>query len=178
MNAIIRPITADDVAHIAAIHAASWKSAYVGMLREKFLQSDLVANRVDLWSRRLASKPQEHFGFIAQAGAHLIGFTFAFGDEDPNWGTQLDNLHVLPEHKGNGVGKALLSSVATACRERCKSDALFLWVYEANVAARSFYASLGAQCGERLVIPAPGGGEVAELRYSWPTVGQLLQRLP
>jgi ribosomal protein S18 acetylase RimI-like enzyme len=178
MNTVVRAITSEHISEIATVHAASWRSAYRGVLRDEFLQSDLVANRTGLWSRRLLNKPQRHFGFISLVDDKVVGFAFAFGDEDEKWGTQLDNLHVLPEYKGQGLGKKLLSAIARTCVEQCELPALHLWVYEANTQGQAFYASFGAQRGERLVIQAPGGGEVAELRYVWPSAQALAQCLP
>lgn len=169
MRSVLYTITAEHIAEIAAIHATSWRSAYRGVLRDEFLQSDLVRNRTELWSRRLLNKPQRHFGFISRVDDRAVGFAFAFGDEDDEWGTQLDNLHVVPEYKGQGIGKQLLSAIATTCVAQCQQPTLHLWVYEANTQAQEFYARLGAQRGERLVIQAPGGGEVPEYRYYWPS---------
>ena len=47
---------------------------------------------------------------------------------------------------------------------------LYLWVYELNVRTRAYYERLGARQIERAVIPAPGSGTVAELRYAWPDI--------
>ena len=41
-----------------------------------------------------------------------VGFAFASLDEDPTWGTLLDNLHLLPSHQGTGIGRGLLAAVA------------------------------------------------------------------
>jgi len=49
-------------------------------------------------------------------------------------------------------------------------EGLYLWVYELNTRTRAYYERLGAQPIERAVIPAPGGGTVAEWRYAWPDV--------
>jgi GNAT superfamily N-acetyltransferase len=174
---MIRPITVRDIDLVAFVHSTSWRSSYRSMLRDDFLDSDLEANRRILWAKRLLERPANHFGFIALDNDSPVGFAFAFGDEDPRWGTQLDNLHVLPNQKGKGLGKALLKSVCCMCMQANYSARLFLWVYEANASAQAFYARLGAKRGERKVIQAPGGGEVAELRFSWSSVEILAAKL-
>lgn len=173
MTFVIRPITLHDIESVAALHAASWRSAYRGMLRDEFLDSDLESNRRVLWTKRLTDMAGTHFGFIALDNGGPVGFAFAFGDEDPIFGTQLDNLHVLPELKGKGIGTTLLRSVCKTCAQLTRSPGLYLWVYEQNIAAQAFYTRLGAERGERKVIQAPGGGEVAEYCYAWSNIQTL-----
>jgi hypothetical protein len=50
---------------------------------------------------------------------------------------------------------------------------MFLWVFEANVRARDFYARLGATVVERAVVEPPGGGSLAEWRYAWSNIDDL-----
>jgi ribosomal protein S18 acetylase RimI-like enzyme len=177
MNPIIRPINSNDVAAIAAIHSASWRSAYRGMLREDFLNGDLESNRVQLWKKRLTLMPPEHFGYLAINSGEAIGFAFAFADYDPRWGTQVDNLHVLPNFKGQGLGKGLLTNLCEYAQATYPQSGLYLWVYEQNAAARAFYESLDGESVERAVVQAPGGGEVAEWRYAWPNAMRILAAL-
>jgi GNAT superfamily N-acetyltransferase len=177
MNPIIRLINSNDVAAIAAVHAASWRSAYRGMLREDFLNGDLESNRVTLWEKRLSPLPSEHFGCLAIYDREPIGFAFAFAAYDPHWGTQVDNLHVLPAFKGRGLGKGLLANLCEYAHAAHPHIGVYLWVYEKNLAARAFYESLGGKPVERTVVQAPGGGEVAEWRYAWPSAMRILEVL-
>ena len=177
MNAVIRPINYDDVADVASIHAASWRSAYRGILRDEFLDGDLVANRTEVWERRLSSLSTKHFGYLAVDAGQSIGFVFAFGEQDDKWGTLIDNLHVLPSHKGRGLGKRLLASLCVHASTALPDVALYLWVFEQNTVARKFYESMGGELVERTVTVAPGGGEVAEWRCVWPSAGRMLEVL-
>jgi GNAT superfamily N-acetyltransferase len=177
VSQIIRLIDSKDVAAVASVHAASWRAAYRGMLREDFLNGDLDANRAELWKKRLTPLPQEHFGFLAIEAQRPIGFSFAFGAHDARWGTLVDNLHVLPEFKGRGLGRRLLTHLCEQAHAAHPDIGLYLWVYEQNSAARAFYDRLGGECAERAVIEAPGGGEVAEWRYVWPNAKRVLAAL-
>jgi ribosomal protein S18 acetylase RimI-like enzyme len=177
VNTIIRPIDSNDVVAVASVHAASWRSAYRGILRDEFLDGDLVADRVALWAKRLSPLPQENFGYLAFEAEQPIGFAFAFGVHDPHWGTLVDNLHVLPRLKGRGLGKRLLVNLCERANAAHPNAGLYLWVYERNTAARGFYETLGGEPVERAVIQAPGGGEVAEWRYAWPSAKRGLEAL-
>ena len=77
-----------------------------------------------------------------QAGA-IRGFACAFLEADPEWGCLLDNLHVVPELKGKGLGTQLMTAVAERVWRSNPYGRLHLWAYEQNLAARRFYERLG-----------------------------------
>ncbi|XP_057677721.1 thialysine N-epsilon-acetyltransferase-like isoform X2 [Corythoichthys intestinalis] len=56
----------------------------------------------------------------------------------------LEDLYVMPEYRGFGIGKSLLSTVAKVAKER-PCARLQLSVLEWNVPSRDFYARRGAQ---------------------------------
>ena len=177
MEPIIRRVRAQDAFVLASIHAASWRSAYRGMLRDDFLDGDLIQNRLSLWTKRLTPIPPGHFGCVAHKADEPAGFAFAFGAHDPEWGTQVDNLHVLPKERGRGLGKQLLLDLVMQANLTYPGVGLYLWVYESNHSARRFYDTLQGQAVERAVIEAPGGGAVAEWRYVWRQPKALIEAL-
>lgn len=69
--------------------------------------------------------------------------------------------------QGQGIGKALMQAAATWIEKNYPAAGMYLWVYEANAAARRFYESLGASNAERAVKENPGGGFANSLRYVW-----------
>ena len=177
MQALLRPLAESDIEVVARIHAASWRSAYRGMLQDEFLDGDLEANRAVLWTKRLSPMPRGHFGYLASYKNQPVGFAFAFGEHDTQWGTQVDNLHVLQEFRCRGIGSMLLASVAAQAVETHGHLGIYLWVYERNLAARKYYEGIGAVAVERAVITPPGGGMVSEWRYTWPSAAALLSAL-
>jgi GNAT superfamily N-acetyltransferase len=177
VNSIIRPINGNDVAAVASVHAASWRNAYRGILRDEFLDGALDLDRESLWKERLLPLPRNHFGYLAIEAEQAVGFAFAFGAHDTEWGTLVDNLHVLPSYKGRGLGKRLLASLCEHAYAVQPQAGVHLWVYEQNTAARGFYESIGGEPVERVVIQPPGGGEAAEWRYAWPNAKRVLEAL-
>src|SRR4029078_3209740 len=69
----IRPIVAADAAAAAALHTASWRSAYRGMLRHEYLDGDISAERRHVWATRLETPAGTNYGFIAEAEAGPVG---------------------------------------------------------------------------------------------------------
>ena len=105
----IRPATEVDAANIAAIHAASWRDAYANILAPEFLSGCIEADRLAVWSRRLRERPPNQFVNVAlDSTRRAQAFACSYRDFDPVWGSLLDNLHVVPQARGQGIGELLL----------------------------------------------------------------------
>lgn len=79
----------------------------------------------------------------------------------------LDNLHVLPARKEQGIGSKLIAHVAFWCSETYPGKGLYLWVFERNTQATRFYERLGGVAVGNTVWIAPDDTPVKELRYAW-----------
>jgi ribosomal protein S18 acetylase RimI-like enzyme len=171
----LRPIVAADAVTVADLHTASWRSAYRGMLRDGYLDGDIASERRLAWATRLETPVDANYGFIAEsAEAGPVGFVFMLGREDATWGTLVDNLHVLPGHKGHGIGRRLLEAAADETGRRYPGERVHLFVFEANHAARRFYASVGGREVERGLVEPPGGGSQVHWRVAWDDAETLL----
>ncbi|KAB2932692.1 MAG: GNAT family N-acetyltransferase [Leptonema illini] len=106
---ILRFATVEDTEAIATLHAESWRTSYRGMLRDEYLDKDVFQDRKDLWMSRLFSPAENQCIILAEEDDELCGFICAFGNDDPRWGTLIDNLHVRQDRKGLGIGKALIA---------------------------------------------------------------------
>ncbi|HEX3912676.1 MAG TPA: GNAT family N-acetyltransferase [Steroidobacteraceae bacterium] len=172
----IRPAGPADAHAIAALHTHSWQLAYRGILRDDFLDGPLLENRRALWRERLTCAAQA--GRLVLIDEHTVGisaFACAFVNADPQWGTLLDNLHVSPKVKGQGLGRQLMREVAAwTLKEACPR--LHLWAYEQNLAARRFYERLGGVVTLRHTEPAPDGAQVNAVRYCWSDLSGLIDK--
>jgi GNAT superfamily N-acetyltransferase len=162
-----RPIVVADAATVADLHTTSWRSAYRGMLRDEYLDGDIATERRHVWAQRLGAPVESEYGFIAESQAGPVGFVFLCGRADAAWGTLVDNLHVVPDLKGRGIGRLLLDLAADETRRRFPSDRVYLYVFDRNVAARRFYASIGGREVERGIVEVPGGGSQVHWRVAW-----------
>ncbi len=129
---------------IAQLHTRSWQTAYRGILSDDFLQGPLSENRRVLWHERLAeSERADQFVLVDEQGGAMRGFACAYLEADPEWDCLLDNLHVVPDLKGQGLGRQLMTAVAEQVWRSNPHGRLHLWAYEQNLAARRFYERLG-----------------------------------
>jgi GNAT superfamily N-acetyltransferase len=172
---LIREAIASDIEGITQWHTESWRKAYRGILSDAFLDGDLIGDRRTLWQERFERPAAQQSIVVAETGGVLVGFACSFGSYDVTWGSLLENLHVGPNHKGAGIGAQLVAHVAQWCTRTQATDGLHLWVLAGNTAAQGFYQRLGGREVETSVWDAPDGNQVAELRFAWPTVAQLLK---
>ncbi len=152
-----------DTALVVSMHVESWRAAYRGILPDAYLDRELEAERAAYWHVRMAE-------LLADAGRLLIaehagapvGFVCMI-KPDETGSVLVDNLHVLPGHRGLGTGTAMLAEAARWARTH-GARALHLSVLEGNAAAIGFYESCGwrrtAREADRL-----GGIDIHALRY-------------
>ena len=171
----IRPASAADWEAVAALHAASWERAYRGIYPDEYLDGPVVEDRRGFWRAFLAEMGPDDAVFIAEDG-EPVGFACIRLRVDPA-GPLLDNLHVRPDRKGAGIGTALIARALAWLLEREPEAALQLMVWEPNLPARGYYASLGGREGERILCPTPGGGQGTEIRVRWDRAADLLARV-
>jgi GNAT superfamily N-acetyltransferase len=170
-----RRATREDTAAIATLHAESWRASYRGAYRDAFLDGDVFQDRMGVWEDRLSAPPPNQLVVVAEEEDRVLGFACAYGREDGQWGTLLDNIHVRREHQGQGAGAHLLWEVATWCRANYADCGLYLWVLAQNSQARRFYERLGATDRGGAAFVPPGGGQISSRRYAWTTVWEIPQ---
>jgi ribosomal protein S18 acetylase RimI-like enzyme len=177
----LRMAAADDAEAVALLHADSWRRHYRGAYADSFLDGDgLVANRRTTWAARLSSAAGT-VTLLAEDDAGLVGFVHVVLDDEPRWGSLVDNLHVRNGLRRSGVGTVLLREAARAVVDQAVSRRMYLWVLEQNTPAQAFYRSRGGAQVERVVCRPAGiatNGTPYKLRMSWPDAGVLLAGEP
>ncbi len=167
--------TERDADSIAALHADSWRRHYRGAYRDTYLDGDVVADRQQVWRSRLDQPKKSQFTVIARHGDEVRGFAHTILDEDPLWGSLLENLHVRSDLKTTGIGSRLLSETARRLLRLRPEGSLHLWVLDQNTAAQAFYDTRGGSRVEtQLRGPFPGGGQALGHRYHWADPTRLL----
>lgn len=169
----LRDATPADVHLIADLHVASWRDAYRTILDPAYLATKIDEERRTAWMARFADPPANEKIMIAEDRGAPAGFVCILGGEDRKWGSLVENLHVLPGAKGQGLGARLLCAAAEWSQRHFPQAGLYLWVYEANGQARGFYERMGGSPVEKKLCVGPDGRTSLDLRYHWPEVGMI-----
>jgi GNAT superfamily N-acetyltransferase len=133
----VRPIRPDDVPSVVALVrelAEYEKAVHEVRLTEEQLHE------------RLFGEAPALFGHVAEADGQVVGMALWFLNFSTWRGTHgvyLEDLYVQPAHRGTGLGKELLRTLAALCGER--GYARLEWaVLDWNTPAIEFYTKAGA----------------------------------
>jgi GNAT superfamily N-acetyltransferase len=168
----IRLADSGDAEAIARLHADSWRRHYRGAYADSFLDGDVAADRLAVWSTRLQA-PVHSRTIVAVVEEEVVGFIHVEFDQDPRWGSLVDNLHVSHRHRRTGIGSVLLGHAIRAVSEQASGEGMHLWVLEQNTAAQTFYRACGAAHVETATVSPPGGdpsrlnGTPRKWRMAW-----------
>jgi ribosomal protein S18 acetylase RimI-like enzyme len=168
----IRPAQAPDADSVARLHADSWRRHYRGAFADSYLDGDLDSDRRAAWSGRLA-RNEGAATVLAELDGRLLGFVHVVFDDDPTWGSLVDNLHVVHDQHRGGIGRRLMAHAAKAVVDGAANPTMHLFVLEQNVAAQQFYQAIGGVCVERRPTAPPQGvpgnlsGTPSSLRMAW-----------
>jgi ribosomal protein S18 acetylase RimI-like enzyme len=163
----LRPLRPGDADAVAALHATSWRSAYRGILSDAYLKEAVDADHASTWHVRLGEPRDDAFGKTAVRDGALVGFVYVTQVSDVRWGVLIDNLHVAPGARSAGIGPRLLDAAARGIDARGWGRRVHLWVHDANVRARRFYARVGGVEVEQVLKLAPDGQSLPEWRVAW-----------
>lgn len=136
-------------------------------MSDKFLDGDVILNRLQVWRHRLSDDRADQFVCLAEDGQNLVGFICAYGNEDSKWGSYIDNMHVAHERKRKGIGTALMKEATDWLKTHYPQIGVYLWVMEVNGPARRFYECLGASNAGTVDKLDPAGGSAPNCRYVW-----------
>lgn len=135
---VIRPARPEDVGLL------------LGLFRElaeyEKLEDQLQANEDRLHAALFGEHPAAE-ALIAELGGETAGYALFFPTFSTFLSIQgiwLEDLFVRPDHRGAGVGRALLSTVAAKARER-RAERLEWSALDWNELALGFYRRIGAE---------------------------------
>ena len=172
MAAVVRPARATDADQVAAVHVASWRWAYAGLLPAEELAGLSVAERADRWRARLAGtgtgRTDRGATFVADFDGRVVGFVTVGPGRDDVGGPSVGELYAIYLERGmagTGTGRRLHDAGVGWLAEKGWTQAL-LWVLRDNVRARRFYELCGWRAdGSTKTVPRPDLVDLDEVRY-------------
>ena len=171
MNFTIRKADAEDAPAIAHVHVESWKTTYAGIVSDVFLASLNKEDRALSWQEQILAR--NIFIFVAEDENGIFGFAAGgkIREEIDDYDAELYAIYLLQERQGQGAGRTLILTLASALRVKGFTSML-VWVLEQNPSV-SFYEHLGAVQIARKVINI-GGADLQELAFGWPSLDRLI----
>ena len=119
---------------------------FIRALAEYEQMADQVVATEELLAEQLFDRGGAEVLFALEDGQE-VGFALFFHNFSTflgRAGLYLEDLYVLPEHRGKGTGKALLRQLARIARER-GCGRMEWWCLDWNRPSIDFYLSLGAE---------------------------------
>lgn len=170
----LRPATTEDYKPIAVLHAVNWQHTYRGILSNQYLDDEVTEERIKFWKERLEQPAANQITTVAMMNDTIVGFSCLILNDDAQYGTLLDNLHVSVNQQKNGVGKLLMQDGAKIILAKASNHKMYLWVFETNVNARMFYERIGGICKETVIHNNNDGTKANTCRYVWEDVNIFL----
>lgn len=162
-----RSAVKNDYRAIAALHAKSWKENYRGAFSDQFLNNEVLSDRLAVWKNRLENPKKNQFIRVVEIENSFVAFICGYVDDDVEYGTLIDNLHVDSKFIGRGIGEKLMIDTAGYLVEKDKSS-MYLWVLASNDKAIRFYKRIGGKALETVNDFDIGDREITKTRYHWP----------
>jgi ribosomal protein S18 acetylase RimI-like enzyme len=162
---LIRAALPADAWPIAAVHVATWRDAYAGLLPGEVLAGLDAGERAQRWSSILAAPAEGRFVLVFEQDGRVRGFVSGGPSREQFPGGEVYAIYVDPACQGRGAGSRLLTAAARHLAQAHFTDAS-LWVLADNHAARRFYESQGWRSdGTEQPWTYPGSNAVMEVRY-------------
>jgi ribosomal protein S18 acetylase RimI-like enzyme len=174
----IRIATPDDAPALGAMHVASWRETYAGLLPDKMLAALSVEARAGMWAKIMQEPATERSTaiYLAEYQGTIIGFGSCGaqrteGLKDKGYNGEFSAIYVLREFQKRKIGARLLRAMSSDLQRR-GFNSTALWVLRGNLRARHFYEHFGGKViAEREDVR--DGAVLIELAYGWPDLKEM-----
>ncbi|MFX1501428.1 MAG: GNAT family N-acetyltransferase [Promethearchaeota archaeon] len=170
-----------DVREIAKVHVDTWKTAYQGIITEKYLQSLSYEDKEENWKQRLENPTHGAITYIVEINQDkIIGFILATLEkfnpilallQAERYKGELCALYVLKQFQHKRIGTELVKLVIKYFKKN-HVNSMITWVLKENP-YRTFYEKLGGRIlGEQSI--EIGGMKYIEVAYGWENIEVIL----
>ncbi len=160
----VKRATVQDVKIISYIHASSWKSAYRGIIPQRYLdelQDDFWVNAFQGWIE--ANTVTALLIYDQELAVGCIAYGKSRDKKLSEWG-EIVSIYLLPAYFGKGYGHKLLKAALDDLKIAGYND-VYLWVLENNEAAKKFYERNGFVFNNEKYSFAIMGKPLQDMRY-------------
>jgi ribosomal protein S18 acetylase RimI-like enzyme len=166
----VREATDADLEPVVAVKVRGWADTYGPLVDSEILRPFLDPERHRAQIRRLFLEPSGVLLVAVEREQDMV-VGFALTDLAHRPEPLLESLHVLSEHRSQGIGGRLM--IDTAMRVEARGyTSMRLTVVESNLAARRFYDRVGGVLAG-VEQDLWGSATVPGVIYRWPDVAVL-----
>lgn len=160
----VRRAQARDAAAITAVHDASWRNAYDGIIPPREL-ARMIARRGGRWWQRAIRRGASVL--VVEVGGTIAGYA-TFGPNRARELTQkgeIYELYLLPEYQGLGLGCRLFLAARRELMRAGFAGAV-VWALADNEGACRFYLNAG---GKKVARASERFGDVSlpKIAFAW-----------
>ena len=187
----VRRARPGDAAAIGAVHVATWRNVYAGVLPDDYLAGLSPVRHAVGYEQAIADRRHGHAMFVAVAtgadappgrpdtgGGAVVGFASGgrarrpgLCGEAPSGSGEVETLYLLDDYRDRGLGRRLMRAMAAhLAAVGCRSTVL--WVLRDNP-TKWFYQRLGGRAAARETIRF-AGRQVEQVAYLWDPIDILL----
>jgi ribosomal protein S18 acetylase RimI-like enzyme len=161
----VRRAEIDDVEGITAVHDASWRYAYEGLIPAQELARMIARRGPRWWSRAIRRGTAV---LVLEVGGTIAGYA-TFGPNrarDLMQKGEIYEIYLLPEYQGVGLGTQLFLAARKELARHGYETAV-VWALADNEPACRFYRNAG---GRRVARSTEQFGKMvlAKVAYAWP----------
>lgn len=165
----VRRARREDAGPIADVHVRTWQAAYRGQMPDDLLDHLDREGRARMWAEDIEVPEDRRVRvWVADADGRVVGFvaTGPSRDDDADRGAvaEVYAIYLLPEHWGQGIGRALLERAVAGMRDDGFAAAT-LWVLDTNARTRRFYEAAGWRTDGTTKTEEIGDFAAHEVRY-------------
>ena len=170
----IRRARLSDASGIAAVHVATWRSAYANLLPDDYLANLSIPRLAAYYEHGIRIGLGLHVAasYGERGAPPTLGYSSAVRCQEHQLGEgEIETLYVLDDYRDRGLGGQLLRASAKHLAQLgCRS--VFAWVLSQNP-SRYFYQHLG---GKQIAsgITMVGGENVPQIAIAWDPIETLL----
>lgn len=160
----VRKAMLADAKGIAKVHVESWKSTYVKIVPEEYLNGLSYESREQLWKDNI---PNGGVYVAETTEGKIVGFSSGGKERTgkyPNYAGELYAIYILKEYQKNGLGKLLVKPIIAELQQQNISTMLVLVLGDNS--SRHFYEALGAKKIDDIKVEF-AGKKLSELVYGW-----------
>ncbi len=158
----IRQAKSEDAEGLSRVFDAAWREAYQGIIPGLTLEK-MLARRGLRWWRSTVTRGRPLA--VLDIGQGVAGYA-SYGrcrDRARPANGEIDELYLLPEYQGVGLGRRLFRAVCNDLRAR-EMSRIVLWALADNARACAFYEGMGGRSIAR-IEERIGGVPLAKIAY-------------